>query len=132
MDYNMSTICYRISLWTMFLNILEDDGQIIRLWHELTMQTCHIKLLVGETVLPVPNSYNFKRLPLRLINHHREANFQEKLKYLWIQRLYCSDLRNMRYKHSFSLSNICSFNDHFYLKPKNSCQYKQLQIQNIQ
>ena len=51
----------------MFLTILEDSGKITRLWCEFLMRKRHVKLPVGETVLPQFNSCDFKSLPLRLI-----------------------------------------------------------------
>ena len=47
----------------MFLTILEDSDKITRFWCELTMRTRHVKLPVGETVLPQFNSRDFKSLP---------------------------------------------------------------------
>ena len=44
----------------MFLTFLEDRGKITRLWCELTKQTRHVKLPVGETILPQFNSCDFK------------------------------------------------------------------------
>ena len=66
----------------MFLTILEDGGKINRLRCELAMRTRQVKQPVGEKVLPQLDSCDFKSLPSRLINRHRESNFLVKLESL--------------------------------------------------
>ena len=80
----------------MFLTILEDSGKTTRLWCALTMQTRHVKLPVGETILSQFNSCDFKSLPLRLIiligsKHLGETGVS------WIQRVYRSATKEYQY-----------------------------------
>ena len=70
----------------MFLTILEDGGKISRFWGELTMRTHHVKLLWEKqsSLNSIPAILSF---PLRLINGHRESNFQGKLEFLGFKNI---------------------------------------------
>ena len=98
----------------MFLTILQDSGKMTRLWYELTIQTRHVKLSVGETILPQFNSCDFKSLPLRLIILIAKQTFRGNWRLLNSKGI------------SFSIKGISNlwFQRPFLPKPKNSCLYK--------
>ena len=118
MDYNR--VWYRSSLQTMFLTILQDRGKIIRLWCELTMQTRHVKLPVGETILPQFNSCDFKSFPLKRIIIIAKKTIRRNWSLLNSKGI------------SFSIKGVSIFMVSTTISTKKRIQYKQkLQIQNV-